>query len=172
VRDNRYELNSDNVCQQVRHARRDTWFEGGACGSDVHGSCQGFARVGRRRTGTRLEAITSAHAVLPLCGAHHTALFFIAFRHNYDGHDVKSRVRMPLSTLFIGIVRRAGCGMQEASRDRHGVVNIQDGYIVRDNGKSHRQTRSGQANDIHVQGLQLSSMRGCERWRKSSRAVR
>jgi hypothetical protein len=71
--------------------------------------------------------------VLPLCGAHHTALFFIAFRHNHDGHDVKSRVRMPLSTLFIGIVRRAGCGMQEASRDGHGVVNIEDGYIVGDN---------------------------------------
>ena len=70
--------------------------------------------------GGRVEAITSAHAVMPLCGVHYTVccILFHSIRNNYDGHDVESRVRMPLSTLSIGIVRRADCGMQHAVTGR------------------------------------------------------
>ena len=73
-----------------------------------------LAPTGRRRTGR------SDH--IGTCSAHYAAFIISCIRNNHDSHDVSFRVRMPLWTFWIGIVRRAGCGMQEAvTGGQHGV---------------------------------------------------
>jgi hypothetical protein len=73
--------------------------------------------------GGRVEAITSAHAVMPLCGVHYTtaAFFFTQFAIVMTGMtlNLACACRSRRFLLALCAVRVVVCSMQ--SRDGHGV---------------------------------------------------
>jgi hypothetical protein len=123
VRDNRYELNCDNVCQHVRRARRDGLRWGSA--DQMFVNCvKALLGLGG---GGREEAITSAHAVMPLCGVHYTAAFFIDFAIIMTGMtlNLACACRSRRFLLALCAVRVVVCSRQ--SRHEMVLVNVLDG---------------------------------------------
>ena len=79
--------------------------------------------------GGREEAITSAHAVMPLCGVHYTAAFFIEFAIIMTGMtlNLACACRSRRFLLALCAVRVVVCRMQ--SRHEMALVNVLDGCV-------------------------------------------